>query len=204
MDEVKDTAQGTMDVAGGVKDDIIQLNFYKNPIFIIFMLYVVFIFGIYFNMSNIIKNNYVFNGLFRDDAGDIHWIDLISYPYDFSESLSNKVKILVTSPIMLYLLIGLYLIINIIDPLQKRNQAYFYSIMFSYLLILVLFTIHIIIFNFVIDPKDTQVELRLGDPDSKKTYSLFYRTQWLLLIVFSPIIITTLVYAIRKLDKSSN
>ena len=32
MDEVKDTAQGTMDVAGGVKDDIIQLNFYKNPI----------------------------------------------------------------------------------------------------------------------------------------------------------------------------
>ena len=60
MDEVKDTAQGTMDVAGGVKDDIIQLNFYKNPIFIIFMLYVVFIFGIYFNMSNIIKNNYVF------------------------------------------------------------------------------------------------------------------------------------------------
>ena len=52
MDEVKDTAQGSIDVAEGVKDDIIQLDFYKNPIFITFSIYIIVILGIYFNKSN--------------------------------------------------------------------------------------------------------------------------------------------------------
>ena len=51
-------------------------------------------------------------------------------------------------------------------------------------------------------PENVEIEVTLGDQDKiKKTYEDFYRTQWLLLIVFSPIIITTIVYAIRKLDK---
>ena len=52
--------------------------------------------------------------------------------------------------------------------------------------------------------RDKEKKIISGDPDKiKKTYEDFYSTQWLLLIVFSPIIITTVVYAIRKMDKSS-
>ena len=61
-----------------------------------------------------------------------------------------------------------------------------------------------LIFHYIINPENVEIEVTLGDQDKiKKTYEDFYRTQWLLLIVFSPIIITTVVYAIRKMDKSS-
>jgi len=36
----------------------------------------------------------------------------------------------------------------------------------------------------------------------KKTYAAFYRTQWVLLFTLSPIIISCIVYIIRKLDTS--
>ena len=192
----------TVNVASSVKDDIIQLQFYKNPIFIVFSLYSIILSGIYITMADTVKNRFIFSNKFRDGSNDIHWLDIISYPYDFEKSVMNKIKIIVFSPIMIYLLVGILLIINIIDPLQKRNQAYFYSVMFSFLFILILFTIHVFIFNFIISPESTNVELALGKPeDRKKTYASFYRTQWVLLITLSPIIISTVVYLTRKLDK---
>jgi len=154
-------------------------------------------------MSDATKNSYVYSNKFRDGAGDIHWLDIISYPHDFDGPLSSKLKTVLFSPIMLYLLLGILLTVNVIDPLQNRNQAYFYSVMFSALFILVMFVIHIIIFHFIIDPKDTKVELKLGDSNEKKSYEAFYRTQWLLLVVFSPIIISCVVYATRKLGRAS-
>ena len=196
--QVSETAQNTVNVATGAKNDIIQLQFYKNPVFIVFTIYMITVFGIYLSMNEGMKNIFVFSNKFRDSAGDIHWLDIITYPYGIGS------KGVFGSPIMLYLLLGIFLIVNIIDPLQTSNQAYFYSVMFSFLVILVLFVIHMIIFHYIINPENVIVELTLGDPDKiKKTYEDFYRTQWLLLIVFSPIIITTVVYAIRKMDKSS-
>lgn len=194
--QVSETAQNTVNVATGAKNDIIQLQFYKNPVFIVFAIYMITVFGIYFNMNEGTKNTYIFSNKFRDSTNDIHWLDIITYPYGLG------LKGIFYSPIMLYLLLGIYLIVNIIDPLQTSNQAYFYSVMFSFLVILVLFVIHMVIFHYIINPEKVKVELTLGDPDKiKYTYEDFYRTQWLLLIVFSPIIITTIVYAIRKLDK---
>ena len=196
--QVSETAQNTVNVATGAKDDIIQLQFYKNPVFIVFAIYMITVFGIYFNMNEGTKNTFVFSNKFRDSTNDIHWLDIITYPY------SLGLKSIFYSPIMLYLLLGIYLIVNIIDPLQTSNQSYFYSVMFSFLVILVLFVIHMVIFHYIINPENVKIKLTLGDPDKiKKTYEDFYRTQWLLLIVFSPIIITTVVYAIRKMDKSS-
>ena len=193
--QVSETAQNTVNVAKGAKNDIIQLQFYKNPVFIVFAIYIITIFGIYFNMTNVTKNNYVFSNKFRDSANDIHWLDMLFYPYGLG------LMGILSSPIMLYLLLGIFLTVNIIDPLQTSNQAYFYSVMFSFLVILVLFVIHMLIFHYIINPENVEIEVTLGDQDKiKKTYEDFYRTQWLLLIVFSPIIITTIVYAIRKLD----
>tara|TARA_Y100000389_G_C17219692_1_gene392726 strand:- start:99 stop:710 length:612 start_codon:yes stop_codon:yes gene_type:complete len=195
----------TVNIATGVKDDIIQLQFYKNPIFIVFSLYVIIISGIYITMSDTIKNRFIFSNKFRDGSNGIHWLDIISYPYDFKKSVMNKLKIMLFSPIMIYLLFGIYLIINIIDPFQKRNQAYFYSVMFSFLFILILFTLHVIIFNFIISPESTNVELSLGAPeDRKKTYESFYRTQWVLLFALSPIIISIVVYSSRKMNAGNN
>tara|TARA_Y100000389_G_scaffold173447_1_gene182641 strand:- start:275 stop:880 length:606 start_codon:yes stop_codon:yes gene_type:complete len=194
---VSDTASNSVNVAKGVKDDIIQLQFYKNPIFIVFTLYIFVIFGIYFNMDNNMKNSYIFTDKFRDSSHDIHWMDIISYPYKFGG------KGVLFSPIMIYLLVGIFLIVNIIDPLQSRNQAYFYSVMFSFLVIMVIFVFHMIIFHYIINPENVQIELRLGDQDEiKKTYAAFYRTQWVLLFTLSPIIISCIVYIIRKLDTS--
>jgi hypothetical protein len=192
----------TVTVATGVKDDIIQFQFYKNPVFIVISLYTIFIFGSYLNMTKYIKDSYVFNDKFRDDIGHIYWLDIISYPYDFSKSTANKVKIMSLSPIILYLFIGTYIIISFIDPLQPSNQAYFYTIMFSFLLLLILFSLHVFIVNFIIQPENVNVELRLGDANTnKKTYSSFYRTQWVLLFTLSPIYISIVVYIIRRLNK---
>jgi hypothetical protein len=193
---VTDTASNSVNIVKGVKDDIIQLDFYKNPIFIVFSLYIIVIFGIYFNMDNDTKNNYIFTNKFRDSGG-IHWLNIISYPYKFGGNA------LLFSPIMIYLLVGLLLTINVIDPLQSRNQAYFYSLMFSFLFIMVIFVFHMIIFHYIIDTKKTTIELKLGDPDNvEKTYTGFYRTQWVILFALSPILITCLVYAVRKLGKT--
>ena len=43
---VTETASDGVNVAKGVTDDVIQLQFYKNPIFIVFVLYIVIIFGL--------------------------------------------------------------------------------------------------------------------------------------------------------------
>ena len=156
-------------------------------------------------MDSSIKNSYVYSDKFRDSSGDIHWLDIISYPYDSNKSFTNKLKIIFSSPIIIYVLLGTLLIINIIDPLQSRNKAYFYTIMFSLLIILILFVIHMIIFNFIVDPTNVNIELRLGDKGKvKKTYEAFYRTQWLLLLVFSPIYMACIVYAVRKLDSKGS
>ena len=74
-----------------------------------------------------------------------------------------------------------------------------------FLIILLLFTlvdVVVIIFNVILSPEKASIELRLGDQDKvKKTYGTFYRTQWILLLAFSPIIIAIVIYIIRKLNK---
>ena len=109
MEEVKDTAQGTINVATGVKDDIIQLDFYKNPIFISFSIYIIVIFGIYFNMGKTQKNRVIYNNIFRDSAGIIHWLDILKYPYS---GMNGYIR----SPILLYLLLGIFFTVITIDP----------------------------------------------------------------------------------------
>lgn len=193
---MSDTLTDAVKSAG---DDIIQLQFYKNPIFITFAIYIGLLISMYVSVGSNRKKA-IFSDKFMDDTGDIHWLHILSYPYDFGKSMANKAKIVLTSPITLYLLIGVYLTKSIVNPLQKSYQAYFYSVMFSYLCIAVLFSIHMFIFNFIIKPQNTKVELRIGDPDKPKTYSSFYYTQWLLVITLSPLIIGLVVYIIRKLS----
>ena len=198
---VSETTTNSVDVVKGLSNDIIEFKFYKNLIFLSCLSYSIFIFGTYLYMSDTIKNSYVFSDKFRTDTGDIHWLDILTYPYDPFKSTSSIIYSVLSSPIILYLIIFTFVSPEIINPLQSSHQAYFYMIMFSLLLLLILFTIHILIFNFIISPKDQDIELRLGDQTKQnKSYESFYRTQWVLLFTLSPIYVCIMLYIIRKLS----
>ena len=201
QDGVQTVSENSVTIASGTTKDIKQFKFYKNPVFIVFFLYTFFIVTSYLNMSNSTKNKYVFSDKFRDSSNTIHWLNIISYPYDFSKSTMNKLKIIFTSPLIVYLLIILPIILNVIDPTHKPYKVYFYTMMFSYLTLMILFTIHIIIFKFIINPEKVNIELRMLSNDKvKKTYESFYRTQWVLLFFLSPIIVSICIYISRKLN----
>ena len=194
------TAQTSVQVVKAATSDVVQLNFYKNPIFIAVVIYSIIIFGTYFNMSDRIKNSYVYSDKFRDKQGHVYWKYILTYPHDISRSTGSLISAIVTPPIIWYLVIFTSIFSNFINVNQVAHQAYFYSIMISYLILLILFTIHMIIFNFIISPENTTIELSLGDQTKvKKTYEAFYRTQWILLFSLSPIYVCIVVYIMRKL-----
>jgi len=197
---VGSTAGKSFDVAKKTGTDIIQLKFYKNPVFIAFSIYTIFILSSYASMSEDTKNRYVFANKFRQKNGDIFWKYLLTYPYNPSKSVSSMVYSIITPPIMWYLFFFTIFFSYIIDIYQVNYKAYFYSIMTSYMFLLIIFTIHMIIFNFIVKPKDVDLEIVLGDQTKvDKSYESFYRAQWVLLFTLSPIYVCTVVYIMKKL-----
>jgi len=198
---VSSTANNSAQVVKGATSDIVQFQFYKNPVFIVVFIYFVFIFGTYLYMPSAVKNSYVFSDKFRDKSGSIYWKDMLTYPYDTSKSTGSFIFGLLTPPIIWYLISFSILCSSLININQVSHQAYFYSVMMSYLMLLILFTIHMIIFNFIIRPSRATIEITLGDPKKvKKTYESFYRTQWVLLFTLSPLYVCMIVYIMRKLN----
>ena len=197
---VTSTASTSVDIAKKTSSDVIQLQFYKNPIFIVFVIYTVFIFGSYASMSEDVKNRYVFADKFRGKGGKIYWKYLLTYPYDTSKSTTSLIYSLLSAPILYYLLFFTVFVSSFVNINLPENQAYFYSLMYSFFILAILFTIHIIIFNFIISPRNTKVELVLGDQSKlTKTYEAFYRSQWVLLTFLSPIYVCIVIYIKRKL-----
>jgi len=197
---VGSTAGKSFDVAKKTGTDIIQLKFYKNPVFIAFTIYTIFIVSSYSSMSEDTKNRYVFANKFRQKNGDIFWKYLLTYPYDPSKSVSSMVYSIITPPIMWYLFFFTIFFSYIIDIYQVNYKAYFYSIMTSYMFLLIIFTIHMIIFNFIVKPKDVDLEIVLGDQTKvDKSYESFYRAQWVLLFMLSPIYVCIVVYIMKKI-----
>ena len=205
MDEVgnalSDTSSGTYNVAKGFISDVKRLQFYKNPVFIGFIIYIIVITGIYNVMDDATIDDYIFSNKFRDTSKDINWTNILYYPYDPSLSTASLIKVLTTTPIIWYIVLFTAFFTTMIDPLQEAKKTYFYAVMGSWLVILLLLTIHVMVFNFVIKPQDASIELRLDNPDNKKSYIEFYRTQWFLLIALSPMYVIILLYSIRKLGK---
>ena len=148
-------------------------------------------------MSNTTKNSYLFNDKFRDDLGSIHWLHILTYPYEFQYSVNYMVLFILRTPIIWYSLIYTLLAPNIIN--QKSQQAYFYMLMFSYFIIFMIFFIHYIIFNFISTPEDTTVEIKISNEHINRSYDGFYRTQWILLFWLSPIYVCLLLYIIRNI-----
>jgi hypothetical protein len=200
-ESVKDTS-----IEQDTGDDIKEYGFYKDPVFICITLYTLFIFITYINMGETVKRSYVFNNKFRDRYGKIYWNYILTYPYNPYKSTGSLIMSAISPPIIWYLTTFTILIQFFIDLNQVQYQAYFYSLMFSYLLLMILFSIHIIVFNLILQPQFTNVELQLdGDEDSdKKTYKGFYRTQWILLLFLSPIYVCFIVYIFRLLNSKED
>jgi len=202
---VSDTADNTASVAKGFMSDMTQFQFYKNPVFIGFCIYLLVVIGTYAGFSEANKNNYVFSNKFRSNQGDINWSSILFFPYDPSSSALSLIKVLTTPPIIWYLFIFSVFFTSIIDTSQDSRKTYFYSILASWLVIVILFAIHSMIFNFIIKPENVDVELQVStSSEVTKTYIEFYRTQWLLLVILSPIYVILLLYSIRKLKIGSS
>lgn len=196
---VTSTAKTSTEVAKKASSDVIQFQFYKNPVFIVFSIYTIFIFGYYSYMSDETKNRYVFADKFRKD-GKIYWKYLLTYPYDSSKSTSSLIYSVITPPIMWYLFFYTVFVSSLVNINLPNYQAYFYSLMFSCFILAAVFSLHIILFNFILHPENTKVELVLGDQTkSVKTYESFYRAQWVLLVFLSPIYVCIATYIMRKL-----
>ena len=197
MEQISQTTESTIKVAKGTTNDIIQLQFYKNPIFIAFIIYIIIILGVYYSMSRGIKRNYLFSNKFMDNENNIHWKEIFTYPNEFSSGIF-------TSPATIFLILGFPLIAFMIDTQQSQAKAYFYSIMLGYLILLIIFIIHLIVYHYIIDPKNVEIQVELVDYNLvKKTYASFYKTQWIILFTLLPIIVTIFIYVVRQLNTNN-
>mgnify|MGYP001186987655 FL=1 len=197
---VTSTASTSINVAKKAGSDVIQFQFYKNPVFILFVIYSIFIFGSYSSLSEETKDSYVFSNKFRDKNGTIYWKYLLTYPYDPSKSTGSLIYSIVSPPIVWYLFFFTLFVSSFANINLPDYQSYFYALMFSFLVLIITFTFHMIIFNLILRPSKVDVEIVLGDQTkSIKTYESFYRTQWVLLAFLSPLYVCIAIYIMRKL-----
>jgi hypothetical protein len=148
-----------------VQSPIIELTFYKNPVFICITLYTLFIIVTYMNMNETVKNSYVFGDKFRNENGDIFHL--------FTPSFFN---------------------LNAVT-----NMSYFRITMFSYLLGLVTFVFHIILFGLIFKLDKEEIESIMDNSPHKDRYKNVYRVQWIFLLFLSPIYVCIFVYLMSKI-----
>ncbi len=182
------------DIGQSIVTDLSSVAFYKSPIFYLFITYVAILFAMNQFMSGSFKRNYVFSGKFMNDEGDILWGKIMVYPHGFS-TVPNIIKSIFTGPISLYVIIFTVFLASFVTMTTQSYSPYFYGLMFNYLVLFLLFLIHSIIGNRVMDPSTIQ---NAYDTDVK-TYGGLYRTQWYLLLWLSPIYSFILTYISRKL-----
>ena len=173
-----------------------QYTFYKNPIFIFFISYISFIIYYYMNMNESEKKDFVFGNKFRNN-NEILFIDLYIYPYTELSSDTDLIIGIFKAPITWYLLSFFIFSPFFVGFKNSNNLTYIRSIGFNYILLLFLFLIHYMIYNYIINPKSIKIESKLGNSKlikNKHSYINFYRLQWILLIYLSPIIVIIYTY----------
>ena len=183
-------------------NSIIELTFYKNPVFICITLYTLFIIFTYMNMREMVKNSYVFGDKFRNENGGVYWTDLYLYPYDYRKSTSSFIIGFFKSPFTWYAILFNLFTPSFFNLNAVTHTSYFSIIMFSYLLGLVAFVFHSILFGLIFKLDKEEIESKLGDPTKIRDirqYKNLYRVQWILLLFLSPIYVCIFVYLMSKI-----
>ena len=187
-------------IGQSVATDLSSVVFYKSPVFYIFILYIALLVAMNEILSGSFKRNYIFSRKFMNEEGDILWGKIMVYPHGFS-TVPNIIKSIFTGPITLYLILFTLFLASFVTMSDQSYSPYFYGLMFNYLILFLLFLMHSIIGNRIIDPSTIEnVYDTDKDKDKEaKTYDSLYRTQWYLLLWLSPIYSFILTYISRKL-----
>ncbi len=173
-------------IGQSIATDLSSVAFYKSPVFYIFITYVVAL-VVMFHYTTVDSKFVTKDGKFQVGK-------LLMYPHGFS-TVPNIIKTIFTGPISLYLLIVTVLMSSFVEMRNDSYMPYFYGLAFSYLLLFLLFMIHSISINKLMDPATIQNSY---DSDVK-TYNGLYRTQWYYLTLVSPIYSFILTYIGRKM-----
>ena len=194
-DIIESTAKGSLNAVADVGSDITTLKFYKSPTFYSFTVYLIVLIVLYVTTDPLTLKDHIFGETFMKGES-IEISKLFTYPFGVS-SVPNIIKTLVSNPIILYLLFFSLLFSNFIDINKEGYIPYFYSGMFNYIFILLLYLIHVIVINYIIKPETMDIRPKPKD----MSYASLYKTQWLVLLILSPIYMCVLLSSMRKLSK---
>ena len=194
-----------------ITQEVVNLSFYKNPIFIIYIIYVSTIMISYLYMDDGTKNSYIFDDTYRDELGDIHWTDILTLDRDI-HTVPDMLELFL-SPFVLYTVVSSTLILTVVKAHEGSYQPYFYLFMMNIGILLLLFIIHYVSYkvfkgesvkrepseweNTDISPPPGQTADKLKIKKDKRSYASTFRTQWILLVFLTPVISPIILYLIR-------
>lgn len=169
----------------------VNLGFYKNPVFWFALVYVTSLVATFVTMDRTARDNYFFGSQFRTSSNELQFSKMLFYPYGTS-SVSDILLTFTTSPPFMYLLVVTITVLSFVDLTKK--MSYFYAMMYSFIVLFVLFVIHSVVINLIIGTENLPVEPK---PEQDITYSLYYKTKWISTAVLSPIYIMIIVFLAR-------
>ena len=109
---------------------------------------------------------------------------------------------LVFTPFILYSLITFIIVNTVIKPHDGNYKPYLYTVMMSYGILIFLFPIHYFSYKLF---KSEKIKRSIDDSIKEtRTYGKKFRTQWVLLVFLTPIILPIILYLIRLSDNISN
>jgi len=157
------------------------------------------------------KNSYVFDNTYRDETGDIHWTDILTLDKDIN-TVPEMLE-LVVSPFVIYTVVSSVLILTVVKAHEGSYQPYFYLFMMNVGILLLLFIIHYLSYKVFkgesikrepsewgkpdISPPPGQKSGKLKIKKDKRSYASTFRTQWVLLVFLTPVILPIILYLIR-------
>ena len=186
---------GVVNTVKSVGDDVVSVKFYKSPALYVFLTYVIILTVYYNSLSKVYKEKGLFGSKFMNNDS-LNVYALLTYPYGF-KTVPNIIKTILGTPISLYLIFFTVLFPSLMKVEKTGSSPFYYSVMVSYAIMLLLFLLHVAVVRLLIKPKNIEVSDEFGK--KQDTYNKLYRTQWLLLFFLSPIYSFIIVYLARKL-----
>ena len=159
---------------------------YKDPVLYFVITYIVLIGCLYYFYKG--SKTFIFN-----QNKKLSLIDLVSYPYGLS-SPQSIIKSFVSNPIQIFGLLFTLLLPNLVDVTESKYKPYFYGLMCGYIMLLILFLIHVAIVRLVIDPKTIVISDSFSvEKKTGETYNNIYRGHWITLVALLPIYSTVII-----------
>ena len=163
---------------------------YKDPVLYFVVTYIVLIGCLYYFYKG--SKTFIFG-----QNKNLSLIDLVSYPYGLS-SPQSIIKSFVSNPIQIFGLLFTLLLPNLVDVTESKYKPYCYGLMCGYIMLLILFLIHVAVVRLVIDPKTIVISDSFSvEKKTGETYNNIYRGHWITLVALLPIY-STVIILIKK------